>query len=100
MQLTPLRLNTIEKILRDKEGRLVRATFCVYENGGRFKARLVSAVVIDESSIIENKILTLAGVAEKGVRPLSFHVLKRKGSDPFFSNLLYTSGSKPRAPTF
>jgi hypothetical protein len=99
MQLTPSRQQTVEKILRDKNGRLVRATFSVYENAGRVKARLISAVVLKENTTLENKIFSLPGLEKKGSDPIFKYVKIKMGSDPFFSNLLYTSGSKPRAPT-
>ncbi|MFZ2715604.1 MAG: hypothetical protein WAZ44_00005, partial [Minisyncoccia bacterium] len=40
-----------DKILRDKEGKLVRATFCVYESSGRIKARLISLSYLEEKAI-------------------------------------------------
>ena len=35
MQLIKSQGNIVEKVLRDKEGKLIRARFFVYENGGR-----------------------------------------------------------------
>ncbi len=99
MQLTPSKGNFIEKILRDSSGRLVRATFCVYQCGGRMKARLVGAVEIQEGLNIENKIYALSGLnTEKSIyTTLCFD---RNIVSPYFvSNILYSSGSKPRAPT-
>ena len=61
MQLIPTKSSFIEKIIRDQSGQLVRATFCVYECGGRIKARLVSATVIEENQTLENKTLFLSG---------------------------------------
>ncbi len=100
MQLTSPRGNLIEKIVRDGQGRLVRATFCVYENGGRIKARLLHAVVLEESAAIENKTLLLTGLAS----PKNYSHLVIQSSNivsPYFnSNLLYSLGLQPRAPTF
>ncbi len=100
MQLVHTKENIIEKIIRDADGRLVRATFAVYENGGRIKARLLHAVFLDESVTIEsNRILSLGGFVplqtiSSGILPFA------KIVSPYFSNnLLYSLGSKPRAPT-
>src|SRR4051812_42185052 len=90
--------NFIEKILRDADGRLVRATFCVYENGGRIKARLVSTVFLEEN-LSENKILFLNG--QVATPEISSEVSNSHSiTSPYFdSRLLHISGSKPRAPT-
>ena len=99
-QITPSKSNFIEKILRDNQGRLVHATFCVYENGGHIKARLVGVVYLDEKSIISNKILFL-NFSSPGEEKYQEVVFENKTLSPYFdSNLLYSVGSKPRAPTF
>jgi hypothetical protein len=90
--------NYVERIIRDKNGQLVRATFCVYECSGHIKARLVSAEYIKED-IIENKsTLVLAGLVERNTRNFIEYV--GETVSPYFNlNTLYFSGSKPRAPT-
>jgi len=99
MQLSLSRSNLIEKILCDKNGRLVRATFCVYECGGRMKAKLVDVVYLDQNVTIENKIPILSGFC--GVKSFGAEIIFEKGIvSPYTDfNLLYSSGSKPRAPT-
>ncbi len=98
-QVTLSKSNYIEKILRDADGRLVRATFCVYENGGRIKARLVSAVYIEENIATENKI-PLLNFTTLSVVKYQKASLGGKITSPYFnSSLLYSLGSKPRAPT-
>lgn len=98
-QITPSRANFIEKILRDGQGRLVCATFCVYENGGHIKARLVNVVYLEEKSSIKSKTLVL-DFSSPGEEKYCEVVLKNKIASPYFDlNILYSSGSKPRAPT-
>ena len=46
MQIVNSKVNIIEKVLRDKQGRLVRARFQVYEIAGRIKARLLDFTYI------------------------------------------------------
>jgi hypothetical protein len=90
----------IEKIIRDKQGRLVLATFCVYEQFGRVKARLVSATYLDENVALENKTFALSGFTVK--QPLVTEVIRHaRIISPYFNILsLDLSGTKPRAPTF
>lgn len=99
MQIIQSKNNLFEKILWDKEGRLVRATFCVYENGGRIKARLVEYVYITTGSI-SGKVLSLSNLMSK----VPFDIAKKLNSllEPITYNLstIYSLGSKPRAPTF
>ncbi len=66
MQIIQAKTNFVEKIIRDKDGRLVRATFSVYENGGRIKAKLVDYVYITAGAIC-GKILSLAGFNSKKI---------------------------------
>jgi hypothetical protein len=99
MQLVLSKSNYVEKILHDKDGRLVRATFCVYENGGRIKARLVDVVYLDEYQGLDSKTSELFGfVAKQKIENVCDSVFDIVS--PYFSNILYFSGSKPRAPTF
>ena len=99
MQIVRSQQNIIEKVLRDKEGRLVRARFVVYENAGRVKARLIDVRYIDERDIENNSELLLVGIKKEKILSIEF----------FGSNLvsyflpqisIYSIGSKPRAPTF
>jgi hypothetical protein len=99
MQLAQPRGNLIEKIIRDTQGRLVRATFCVYIQGDQVKARLINAVLIEQTTILENTILALSGscTAHTSYKNISFvHSFVSPYID---TDLLYTAGSKPRAPT-
>ena len=97
MQIVKSQNNIVEKVLRDKEGRLVRARFAIYENAGRIKARLVDFVYIDVKELA-GKVLSLVGFSNKVSTKLnSFY---KSVVSPFvYSEILYFSGSKPRAPT-
>ncbi len=92
--------NIVEKVIRDKEGRLVRARFAIYENAGRIKARLIDFVYQEEIKQIAGAIFALVG---KIGTKLSWSENPIKS---FFTTQLFTleniyfSGSKPRAPTF
>ncbi|MFA5888811.1 MAG: hypothetical protein WCW47_00505 [Candidatus Paceibacterota bacterium] len=87
----------VERIVRDKNGQLVRATFCVYECDGHIKARLINAEIINEY-LQKTEILKLGGLTAKWVRNYVEYV--GATISPYFSlNTLYFSGSKPRAPT-
>ncbi len=99
MKITTPRGNLIEKVLRDKDGRLVRASFCVYQESGRVKARLLNVVYLDES--LENKeVLCLETLKDN----FEFEVEKEKDHkilSPYFDfNILSFLGSKPRAPSY
>lgn len=95
MQIIQSKSSFIEKILRDKEGKLVRAKFCIYENGGRIKARLVDVVYLDENN---TETLALSGI--KTSADYFSKIFDKEFVSPFVTlNTLYSSGSKPRAPT-
>ncbi|MDQ5969124.1 MAG: hypothetical protein QG579_281 [Patescibacteria group bacterium] len=90
--------NYVERIIRDKNGQLVRATFCVYECSGHIKARLVSAEYIKEDIIENSSTPVLAGFVERNTQNFIEYV--GETISPYFNlNTLYFSGSKPRAPT-
>jgi hypothetical protein len=100
MQITNPRGNFIEKVLRDRNGRLVRATFCVYECNGRAKAHLLSAILIPELGAIEGKTFAIGGTVAYKIPLVSSTSAYFVVSPYFSSELLYSIGSKPRAPTF
>ena len=92
-------VNYIEKILRDKEGRLVRAKFSIYESEGRIKARLVDFVYLTEK-VVSKTVYFLSGFSKTKATPMS-DIGDKLISSPFItSEILYSTGSKPRAPTF
>ncbi len=98
MQIINSKSQIVEKILRDKEGRLVRVKFCVYENGGRIKARLVDFVYVNEvTGNVQN--FALPGFVKNSKFWTKF--FEKSYTSPFFNlDNLNLSGSKPRAPTF
>ena len=98
MQLARTKGNTIEKILRDKEGRLVRATFYIYENAGRMKARLVDFVYLTEETLKSTKVF-LTGFIKTQVSQFK-NVINKLNAISFINReILYFSGSKPIAPS-
>ncbi len=92
--------NIVEKVLRDREGRLVRAKFFVYENAGRVKARLVDLKYLEEAILLTaSKIFLPFYKKLKSIYVQLFP--KQKFAYQFVQcETLYVSGSKPRAPTF
>lgn len=98
MQIIRPRGEYVEKIVRDAQGRLVRLSFCVYQNGGHIKARLLNVTYLEEKST-GDKILFLDG--EKTRKNYgSKIVFRNKVVSPYFNfDILKFSGSKPRAPT-
>src|SRR5690242_15560832 len=99
-QLTPTQSKYIEKVMHDSTGRLVRVTFCVYENGGRVKARVVSAIVLKEITSTSQKTFALPGFIAQTFSLFKTSIRSSIVS-PFIDwQILYTLGSKPRAPTF
>lgn len=97
-QVVKSKSNIVEKVILDKEGRLVCATFQVYENAGRIKARLIDFVYITAGAI-SGKVAGILGSVQKtdvAVRKLSQSLLS-----PTFYLLssIYSTGSKPRAPS-
>ncbi len=97
-QIGTPRSEYVEKIIRDSSGRFLRATFCIYESQGRLKARLIKTVIF-EDIISKNEILVLIGLNFEN-KFQSNVVLNNKIISPFVSsNILYFTGSKPRAPT-
>ncbi len=90
----------MEKILRDNQGRLVCAKFCVYENGGRIKARLIDFKYLDEPTQIKGKVFSLIG--NISLKTFNSQILYKKSYVPLYFTFetLNFIGSKPRAPTF
>lgn len=89
---------TFERTFRDHLGRLVVATFFVYETEGRVKARLVEARVVEESLALPQGIFALVGECLRAAVVLAEKVLGEVIALPQ-REVLYFAGSKPRAPT-
>ncbi len=96
MQIIQSKNRIVERIFRDKEGRLVRARFSVYENAGRIKARLLDFTYIE---LLKSAVLKLTGfIKEKAEQFIA--IFEKAFVTPFFNtNTLAFNGSKPRAPT-
>jgi hypothetical protein len=89
--------NIVEKVLRDKEGKLIRARFFVYENGGRIKARLLDFVYLTEQILLKGKELLLSIVSKTSTTVSNFFVLKVVTRNYKLATV-YAIGSKPRGP--
>ena len=100
MQLKPSQSNIVEKVLRNSDGRLVCATFCVYENGSHIKARLLKVVFLDELVALSNKPFSLTGFSSHILFSIFYSQSSSYKSPYFNKNILDFSGSKPRAPTY
>lgn len=99
MYLNPLYGQFIEKVLRDPSGRLARVTFYVYEQNGRIKGRIVETVFLEE--LPKKQVFALKGDVSNPPAPSEKISYVNSVISPFVdSQFLYTSGSKPRAPSF
>lgn len=98
-QVTKSNGNIVEKVLRDKEGKLIRARFFVYVDGGRIKARLLDFVYLAEQVLLQgaNFLLSVSSKT-KAVFKKIFNVSLTPST--YTLDPILISGSKPRAPTF
>ena len=100
MQIIKSKGNIVEKVVRDKAGKLIRARFFVFESHGRIKARLVDFVYVAEQIYLKGANFLLSITMSK----VPFDIKKYIGisyvSPYVVLNNIYFSGSKPRAPTF
>jgi hypothetical protein len=97
MQIVHSKNNIVEKVLRDKEGRLVRARFTVYENAGRIKARLLDFVYLDIKELT-GKVLAIASKIKEAVLKINFTYQTPTFAFVKIENL-EANGTKARAPT-
>jgi hypothetical protein len=99
MKITNSQNQIFERVFRDKSGKLIRATFAVYENGGRIKARLLHFVYI-ETLALAGKVLALAGKIKNAISNFEKKVKFLINPPKFSLEKIEVLGSKPRAPTF
>lgn len=99
MQLTHPRGKFVENIVRDSSGRLARVCFCVYEENGKIKARLLNVSYIVQTVHGCEKILKLSAPAERAKVNQNIYFGSKIISSYYNFFSLYISGSKPRAPT-
>jgi len=99
MQVIKSQSNIVEKVLRDKEGKLIRARFFVYENGGRIKARLLDFVYLAEQVFLEGANFLLSTLSKAKVLATKFSDVKTYTTPFSILDIISFSGSKPRAPT-
>ena len=95
-QVGYLRGECITKIFHDKNGRLIRAKFWIYQEGTRVRARLVNFEYVNE---LTGNTPLLQGAKTKKY-PEDYFSYKKRTTSPYFAKeLLDFFGSKPRAPT-
>ncbi len=99
MNITRSQGNIVEKVLRDKEGKLIRARFFVYENGGRIKARLLDFVYLAEQTLIQSANFLLSTLSKNKAIVTKFSSAKTYTTPFSILDVISFSGSKPRAPT-
>lgn len=93
--------NIVERILWDAAGRPARVTLYVYERAGRYKARVIGVSYLEALGGRADK-TELALCGKTCGDPAAADTAERCDpiASPYFdSNLLYVSGSKPRAPS-
>lgn len=100
MQIIESKGNIVEKVIRDKAGKLVRAKFYVYESAGRVKARLLEATYIEEIKQICGNVLSLASATLSQIKSSLLFGNKKLAYVFVKNDVLNSTGSKPRAPTF
>lgn len=88
----------VEKVFRDKNGKLIRATFAIYENAGRVKARLIKFVYI-ETLALAGKVLSLFGNIKNKFKNFEKSVSFLINIPKLKFERILINGSKPRAPT-
>lgn len=96
MQIIQSKGNIVEKILRDKEGKLIRANFFVYESEGRIKARLIDFTYIET---IKGAVIAIASLIKQKITEVISYLENSFEVPELAFETIYTNGSKPRAPT-
>lgn len=100
MQIVKSQGNIVEKVLRDKEGKLIRARFFVYESGGRIKARLLDLVYLTEQVLLKGKELLLSIFKKDNFSKAKNILGISLEAESYNLTTIFNLGSKPRAPTF
>jgi hypothetical protein len=97
MQIVRSQSDVIEKVFRDKQGRLIRARFAVYEAGGRIKARLLDWQLIEA---LVAPLMGLLGHTKRALTQVKTAVFSQLSTFNFSLSTIYFTGTKARAPTF
>ena len=102
MQIIQSKGNIVEKVIRNKDGKLIRARFFVFESNGRMKARLIDFIYITAGAIsgsVSNLYISLRNSVKSLFEILVFKLIDFKLFN-YLLGTIYCLGSKPRAPTF
>lgn len=97
--LTTPRAQLVEKMITSPEGVVFQATFLVFEEFGKVKARLVKAVPIQKAENTGEVLAICGDVCNSFVEILKEAFASYKIISPY-NSILYFTGVKPRAPTF
>lgn len=92
--------NIVEKVLRDKDGKLIHAKFFVYESNGRIKARLLDFVYVAEQFLLKGRELLLSVFKKDNFSKVFKAFRTSLTPNSYTLDPILFSGSKPRAPTF
>lgn len=97
--LTAPRAQLIEKLITSPEGIVFHATFLIFEEEGKIRARLISATPISKVKNTSPCVLALCGNVSIP-SPYSYSSpLKATNYKLQITNSLYFTCSKPRAPS-
>jgi hypothetical protein len=93
------RTKFVEKIITSPEGVDFKVLFLVYEEAGRLKAKVISAVPVNESSVKTETILALPTSTQfkKAIDSVIQEVSEKIIPSPY-NSILYFNCTIPRAP--
>ena len=95
------RTKFVEKIITSPEGVDFKVLFLVYEEAGRLKAKIISAVPVSESSVKNETFLALPTSAQfKKVINSVIREVNQKIIPSPYNSILYFNCTIPRAPAF
>ena len=97
--LTTPRAQIVEKLITSPEGVVFLATFLVFEEMGKVKARLVKAVPVQKAEKTD-EVLAICGDVSKCFVEILKEVFSPDQIVSPYNSILYFTGAKPRAPTF
>lgn len=93
------RTKFVEKIITSPEGVDFKVLFLVYEEAGRLKAKVISAVPVSEASVSKEEFLALPSTIQfkKVIDSVIYEVSQKIIPSPY-NSILYFNCTIPRAP--